>query len=202
VLNRAAAIGFRVHSGWAAMVAVAGPVTSPMVVRRCRIELSDRAIGGSKQPYHTAEPMRLDEAAEYLRRCSDCTAAMARKALREVVGAMSGFRVAGACLLLASGRPLPNLAGILASHALIHTAEGEFYRAAVRDACEHCGLPQIGVKERDLAEGAGRVLGRSREELQGSVTALGKGLGPPWQQDQKLAALAAWLMLARVRSRE
>jgi len=39
-----------------------------------------------------------------------------------------GYRPVGSALLLASGRPLPKLETILASHALIHTADGEHFR--------------------------------------------------------------------------
>jgi len=35
------ALGFRVHTGWAALVALAGPRTSPRAIARHRIELVD-----------------------------------------------------------------------------------------------------------------------------------------------------------------
>jgi hypothetical protein len=38
------ALGFRVHSGWTAMVAVAGSPASPVVLDRRRIETADTAI--------------------------------------------------------------------------------------------------------------------------------------------------------------
>jgi hypothetical protein len=44
-------------------------------------------------------------------------------------------------LLLSSSRPLPKeLTAILASHALIHTAEGEMYRDVLRSGCEKAGV--------------------------------------------------------------
>jgi hypothetical protein len=72
----------------------------------------------------------------------------------------------------------------LASHPAIHTAEGEFFRSVVRCACEDCGLHCHGVKEKEL------------EAHVASIADLGKLLGPPWQRDQKFAALAAWVVLA------
>jgi len=33
--------------------------------------------------------------------------------------------------------------------------------------------------------------------LKGRITALGKALGPPWSQDEKFAAIGAWITLAR-----
>ena len=53
--SETAALGFRVHSGWTAMVAVARPLSKPVVLERRRIETADAAILGSKQPYHAAE---------------------------------------------------------------------------------------------------------------------------------------------------
>jgi len=35
------------------------------------------------------------------------------------------------------------------------------------------------------------------EFLSSKIAALGKSLGPPWTADEKLAALSAWLVLAK-----
>jgi hypothetical protein len=179
------------------MIAVAAPVTAPAVLRRCRIELADRRIAGSVQPYHAAKLMPLDQAETYLRSCSDASAALAQQAVRNALTELSDYQVKGACVLLASGRPLPDLAAILASHAMIHTAEGEFYRSALRDACACCDLTETGIKQRDLMAKAVQALGRSAEDLQRSINIFGKVVGSPWRQDQKFSALAAWLALAR-----
>jgi hypothetical protein len=179
------------------MVAIAGPVNTPQVIRQWRVELADRGITGSMQPYHAAERMALEDAEKYLERCSDATADMARRAVQDTLAELSDYQVKGTCVLLASGRPLPAMARILASHALIHTAEGEFYRAALCHALEFCGLPVLGIKERELVAEAALALGRSVEDLQSTVAAFGKIAGPPWRQDEKLSALAAWLALSR-----
>ena len=47
-----AAVGFRVKSGWATAVLLAGPAAAPRVVDRRVIELSDPAVPTSRQPYH------------------------------------------------------------------------------------------------------------------------------------------------------
>jgi hypothetical protein len=179
------ALGFRVHSGWAALVALAGPGDAPRVIVRRRVVLADATIRGAKQPYHTGETMSLDVAATFLDRCREATDALAMRAIQDCLSELHGYEVAGACVLLASGRPLPDLPSILASHALIHTAEGEFYRAALREACRQLGLTEIGMRERDLLPAIGPS----------GVGDLGKAIGPPWRQDEKLAALAAWRIL-------
>ena len=64
-----AAIGLRAHSGWAALVALAGPAATPEVVARRRIEIADPGIRGSKQPFHAAEPLEFPDAKAYIQRC-------------------------------------------------------------------------------------------------------------------------------------
>ena len=91
---------------------------------------------------------------------------------------------------------MPELAAILQSHALIHTAEGEFFREALVQACGHCGLPVTKVKEREVWSRAAASLRLSTASLQELIAELGRPLGPPWRQDEKLASLAGWVALA------
>jgi hypothetical protein len=196
-----AALGFRVHSGWAALVTVAG--SPPVVIDRRRVEIADPAIAGSVQPFHAAEELAPAQAERLIQRCRESTQGLARGALRAAVDRLrqAGHEVVGCGVLLGSGRPLPSLPQILASHALIHTAEGEFFRDAVVDAGCHCGLAITGVKERDLLVRASADLHASVEELQRRLAELGRAIGPPWQQDQKQAALVAWLALSKAGQR-
>lgn len=190
-----AAIGVRAHSGWAALVAVAGTRRSIRVVARRRIEIADPEIRGSKQPYHEAEGMPVEEAAKFLEGCEKGAERLARKAFEELLEELArSAKSPRACgLLLASGRPLPELGAILASHALIHTADGEHFREAVSRACAKCRLPVVRVRMREVLDRASAVLGVPAARLSSEVNELGRSLGPPWTQDQKLAALAAWL---------
>lgn len=195
---RRAALGLRAHSGWAALVALAGSPESPEVIDRRRIETADPAIRGSKQPFHAAEPLQLPDAEALIKKCTDSTKRLSRQALQAAIGDLrgKGFEVAACGVILGSGRSLPALEAILASHALLHTAEGEFYRRALVEAGEHCGLPVVGVKEREAYQQGAARLHVSADELQNRIAALGRGIGPPWTQDQKYAALVAWLGLA------
>jgi hypothetical protein len=192
------AIGFRVHSGWAALVAVAGPFQSVSVVHRAHITLADHAVTGSVQPYHAAERLQIRDAERWIERCADSSRRLASEALRNALDDLrkKGYKAAACGLLLASGRPLPDLAKTLASHALIHTAEGEFFREAVADAGRRGKLPILRIKERELLETAGAKFRVSPEELGRRLTELGRTLGPPWRQDEKYAALVASLALA------
>ena len=192
-------LGLRAHSGWAALVALAGPSASPTVVDRRRLELADAAIEGSKQPYHEAEGKKPKEAERLLARCMDSSRALAREGLRAVVDQLAArdHRVVGCGVLLGSGRALPeDVHKILASHALIHAAEGEMYRDVLVRAGEHLSLPVTGVREREILARAGEATGRPGPELQRRVAEMGRALGPPWRQDEKLATLVAWVALA------
>ena len=193
-----AAIGLRAHSGWAALVAVAGSFDSPQVIARRRIEIADASIHGSKQPFHKAEPMELSDAKAYIKRCTDSTRRLSRDAVQAAIDGLRDKRYeAAACgIILGSGRSLPDLAGILASHALIHTAEGEFFRKALMEASEHCKLPLAGIKEKELLDRASAQFRIPRDKLDRRLTEIGKPLGAPWTQDQKYAALAGWMSLS------
>ena len=192
------ALGFRAHSGWAALVAVAGPPRSPAVVDRRRIQMVDPGIRGAAQPYHSAAELDLKEAEQLVKRSTDQVRLRALRAVRETVDDLrkQGHDVVGCGILLSSGRTPTTLAATLASHALIHTAEGELFRQALAYAAEQCGLPVTAVKERELLASAVDRLGAPADQLQQRLAAWGRALGPPWRQDQKYAALAAWMALA------
>jgi hypothetical protein len=191
-------LGFRVHSGWAAVVAVKGPARSPAVVDRRRIELADPAIGGSVQPFHAAAELDPAAAEELLKQRVDSTNTLALQSLRLLIDNLCqlGYQAIGSCILGSSGRPLGTLESILASHAMIHTAEGEFFRTAIRRASETSGLPVIGIKEREILNRGVAELGLPLEKIQGRILELGRPIGPPWRQDEKLATLAGWLIVA------
>lgn len=194
---KTAAIGIRVHSGWGALVAVSGATGAEEVVERSRIEITHPKMPGAVQPYHFAEKMELKQAERHITKCAEASASLALAALREVLGQLESrdYRVTGSAILLSSGRPIPELAKILASHAMIHTAEGEFFRHAFRQALEQLKIPVTGIRERDLQAGAQSRFGKAAAQLQKRIDAMGRSLGPPWTTDQKTAALAACMVL-------
>ena len=189
-----AALGFRAHSGWAVLVAVAGPSEEPALLIRRRIELSRRT---PRQPFHAAEHLPFEKAEALIRRATDEATTLADRAVTEAVAELqaAGHEAVAGGVVLAAGRPLPGLAQILASHALIHAAEGELFRDVLRQVSQRAGLRVIAVPERDLEARATRTLGQSAAALAERLKAWGKAVGPPWTQDEKRAALVAWLAL-------
>jgi len=185
-MQAASAVGIRAHSGWAALVTIAGTPPDIHILDRRRVEICDPSIPGAKQPYHFVQKMDLAKAGNHLDGCAKASQRLAESALRELT---RRYSLIGASILLASGRTLPLLPAILASHALIHTAEGEFFRRSFQRACAVLNITVEGVRERDLAA-------LTPPAWQSRITQMGKVIGPPWTQDHKLAALAACLILS------
>jgi hypothetical protein len=193
----AASLGLRAHSGWAVLVAVAGG----SVVLRRRVEMTAGSGPRASQPYHAAELMKLPQAQAFLQRTEKIAVEMAAAAVRDAVAVLvgEGYRVAGAAVLLGSGKPLPELSRILTAHPLIHTAEGVFFRSVLKSACEACGLAVAGIKEREVLEQCAAAMHIPALELQARLSAMGKMLGPPWTQDEKLSTAAALMVPSAVR---
>ncbi|HEX8799803.1 MAG TPA: hypothetical protein VF772_14390 [Terriglobales bacterium] len=193
-----AALGFRVHSGWAVLVVLAGPVETPTILDRRRIEMADVEMAGSKQPYHAAQQLNLREAANLIAACVEASVRLAEKAVKAALddAIRKSFRVSACGVPIGSGRPLPTLEKILPSHPLLHTAEGELFRNAIMTACRNYGLSVTSVKEKEAWIRSSLQLGISQAGIQHQLARMGKAIGPPWRQDEKSATLAAWLALA------
>ncbi len=193
-----AAVGFRVPSGWAAAVAVSLEKGEPVVLARQRVHLVETFTYEFRQPYHTAEKMLIGQAREFIARMQGEARRLAYRAIRELASRTQeqGVKLTRCGLLLASGRPLPALEKIVASHALIHTADGELFREALLHAGARCGLVDFRIREKELLDRAENVLRLKSAALLRRVTELGRPFGSPWSQDEKFAALAGWIALA------
>jgi hypothetical protein len=180
------ALGFRAHSGWAALVEVAGTIDAPRVLERRKIVIADPRMPGSKQPYHAAAELSFPRAEALVRRAIESSRALALEVMSATVKALrsQGHEVAGCGVVLGSGKALPGLEKILASHPLLHTTEGEMFRDVLVWAAKECRLPVIGVREKSLDPASLERIGL-----------LGKLIGPPWTQDQKYATVAALMTL-------
>ena len=196
IAGSTATLGLRAHSGWATVVALAGPISAPRVLARQRLEFADPKLAYSKQPYHAAAERSLAEAEKLIAQCVESSTGLALNGLRALIkGVNAEVSICG--LLLGSGKPLPELAGILRSHALIHTAEGEMFRSVLAQAAERLGVRIIGVKEKQIWPEAVTRLNQTAAAIAAHLKAVGKSIGPPWREDERLATLAAWIALAQ-----
>jgi hypothetical protein len=195
------AFGLRAHTGWAELVAVVGPLRAPLVLYRARLQLCDGSW--PRFVYHQAAEAAtngtpMGEVRALIRgakKASRQAAAKAIGAAAKSVGAAGGRVTAG--VVLVSLRKAPaSLEAILAAHPLIHTAEGELYRAALLAGCKRNKLVGRAVPERELWPIAGKALRMNDAALRRRLETMGRAAGRPWGQDQKLAALAALVALA------
>jgi hypothetical protein len=192
---RAATVGFRAHSGWTALIALAVTKGAPEILVRQRVRLVETFTYEYRQPYHTAEKLGAEKGSAFVSRVRAEARRLAFRAIRDVQMDLGkrGYKLARCGLLLASGRALPPLAKILASHSLIHAADGELFREALIHASARCGVKVVTIKERELLESASRKIRAKPGDLTRRIAELGRPLGAPWSQDEKLASLVAWL---------
>ena len=191
---RRAAIGFTVKSGWASAVLVGGSRASLRVMASRRIELSDPAISGSRQPYHAGFATARQAGPGRAR----LIAAVKRYGRRSVTALIrehqaAGHAVRGAGLVVGS---LIDPERIANDHIRIHALEGQLFRGVVHDAATRNGLACSIWRDRDLLAAAAAILKQPERTLRETVTLLGRDVDGPWRAEQKAAALAAWLVLA------
>jgi hypothetical protein len=190
-------LGIAPHSGWAAVVALGNTPEGPKVLERSRVQLIDGHYPESKQPYHAIEALEIEEAARRLDRYRAQAQSMADAAFRQISQDLAGrgYELQSVGILESSGRKGGSLGSILASHSLIHTADGDHFRNALASAAEQIGLAVHRVPARDLETQAELRLHRPLTELRGHVIEIGRQVGAPWGADQKNAALLAWALL-------
>jgi hypothetical protein len=192
-------MSFACHSGWAAMIVLGSSAAGPQVLARSRVELIDAHDPESKQPYHAVEAVCVEEAMGRLDGYMAVAKSMAASSIHAQREHLKthGYQLRSVGILESAGRKPGSLASILASHALIHAADGDHFRNALAVAAEQLGLSVSRIQARTLEELAAAVLGRPLQELRDTVNALGRQVGSPWGADQKKAALLAWLILAQ-----
>ena len=207
--RNAVSLGIRTHSahghdpgGWATYVILGGSASEPRILFRGRMQLYDSKVEGSNQPFHRVgatypfhhtKPMDSKAGEAFVKRCRKSSQDLAGSALKEIISTHGALKAC--CVLTGPARPLPALQAIFASHGLMHAAEREFYREAVRDAAMRKGIATEMVKEKDLPTLAKRLPG-TEASRRDTLNAFRKQVGSPWAQDEKLAATAAWFGLA------
>jgi hypothetical protein len=167
------------------------------VVLRRTLELADPDIPGSKQPYHAGESLELAQAERIVDLCRGRTDELALVAMRMLLAELekSDCRVVGCAVLTGSERPPGSVAEVLASHTWMHAAEGQFFRTALVRAATAVGLRLSRLPEKTAYSAAAARLELSADQLEVALAHMGRHAGPPWRQDQKLAALGGWVGL-------
>jgi hypothetical protein len=179
------------------MVVLGGTAAAPELLARSRLQLIDDHDPESKQPYHAVEFLCVEEATGRL----DGYMAVATRLATDAIRAQSeqlkarGVTLRSVGIIESSSRKQVSLPSILASHALIHAADGDHFRNALFVAAEQCRLQVHRIPARGLEEHAGKCLRLPLDRMLSTVKNLGLGKGAPWGADQKNAALLAWSLL-------
>lgn len=189
------ALGFKAHSGWAALVVLGRENGEFVVVDRQRVELVEEEW--ARQPYHAAEELTADAARKLVKRGIDAAYRIATREMRLAVGQERQRKNNVAACAVLVGNPMPewSVEQILAVHFRMHQAEGVLFRDALINAAQKCSLDVVELPEKTLVNHAEKALRTSPDALSKKLSALGKLAGPPWGKDQKDAALAAMLAL-------
>jgi len=193
-----AALGFRVKTGRAIAVALAGPAASPRLLFRREVLLCDPKVPESRQPYHGAiMPFvpATPEAAERGRKTAERVALAALRALVNELRA-AGVRPEAVALVVASN---PDVSKIGSAHVRAHALEGILFREVLEAGARASRLPARTLLERDSVARASAGLRRSPAQLRRALEEFGKQAGRPWRAEEKSAALGAWLALATKR---
>ncbi len=193
------ALGFRVRSGRAIAALLVGPVRSPRVLHRSLVALSDPAVPESIQPYHAAMGMPEEEGARVVERLEEVVDRVANDSVATLLTECreAGCETRGAALLVGS---VIDPATIRNPHIRAHAREGRLFRTALEESLLSCGLRCSIVLEWNAYASVAVVLGRSEDDLKRALAGLPRPRAGPWRADEKLAALAGWMALARERA--
>jgi hypothetical protein len=187
------ALGFATHSGWAVAVVVGLVDGHLRVYDRRRVELVSPDL--PRQAYHAVAELPADEAGHLV-------AAVDASIMDRSIEAISTIRDSvsdGAVVVVGvvgPAREIPDLATVLASHALMHASEGEQYRRGVSTAADQLGLPVWRTESRLLTANIEDAVGWSPTRLADEHAQIRAVLGPPWRKDHKEAAATAVIALS------
>ena len=191
-MSRTVTIGLRAKTAKAIAVVLSEPATSPEFVHREQLTLADEAIPATMQPYHEVMELPWNESVAAVQPTIEAIQKIASACLAKLIRDLQSknFRVKAIAVVGSADRLLERIGN---SHIRAHAAEGILFRRVL----------EIGAKANHCAcLGFSDELERTaKAELQGDVkktlARLGKTAGPPWRSDEKSAAIAAWIALAR-----
>jgi hypothetical protein len=175
-------IGVSDHGGWAVLVTVA---PDGRLLDRRRVELVGEGL--PKIPHHSeGQRLPLDEAMELVDRVRVSAERYSVLALDGV--AMAVPRILGIALRKCPQLP-PTIAERITDYHAQNNADWVMYRKALAFAAEARGWPVHWYDAKTVLGAASQIL--RVENLDAHFLKMRKALGPPWNNDHKLAMAAA-----------
>jgi hypothetical protein len=187
------ALGFRVKSGYAIAVALAGPSESPAPLARVVVALSDPKVKGTKQPFHDGFGTAQEDQTTIAR-----LVGIIERCARESVDALlaeaplTGRRCRRAGLVVGS---VIDPAKVGNPHIRAHANEGRLFRTVLADALAARQIACDIVVDKTLGAASAKALNRTPAQVTKTLGEFGRALGSPWRADEKAAAVAAWMAL-------
>ena len=164
------------------------------MITKTEINLVDPKIPETAQPYHEVMELPWEESERAVQKFARAIERVAIKTLAQLIKQQKsdGKKV---CAVGIVGAPNRDLARIGNYHIRAHAAEGVLFRRVLDDAARANGLPFRAFAEREFAGVLERELGSRSIFVKKRLDVAARGLPPPWRADDKLAAMAAWLVL-------
>ncbi len=189
------AIGFRVKTGRATAVVIAGPASAPRVLSRTSMQLWDPAIPESHQPFHVELELPAAESARVVPQALQAVERVALSVLRELVGEMNPppSSIVGIALVAGSATDPESIRN---PHMRAHAREGQLFPHALAAAAKTMHIATVTLVESEVFTRAAAKLGKTPDAIKLAVTEMGRAVGKPWSAEEKAAAAAAWIVLA------
>jgi hypothetical protein len=175
-------IGVSDHGGWAVLVTVARDGT---LLDRRRVELVDEDLPAIPH-HHEGQGLPPDEAVALVERVRVSAERHAVLALAAV--AMAVRPILGVALRNCPELP-PTIAERIADYRARNVADWVMYRKALASAAEARGWPVHWYDAKKVLAAAAEALGV--ENFDAHFLHLRRSIGPPWNNDHKLAMAAA-----------
>jgi hypothetical protein len=187
-------IGLRAKTGRAIAVVLGGSRSTPLVLSKTEIKLTDPKIPETFQPYHEVMDLPWEQSQRAVTNFTRPIEVVARRALARMIKSLQaeGLTVKGVATVGSKDQDLGRIGNY---HIRGHAAEGILFRRVLELAAEAHGLSTRTFSDRELEKIASSELKLSPALIKQALSDLGRSLDPPWRADEKLAALAAWLTL-------
>src|SRR5207245_8781951 len=187
------ALGFRVKSGHAIAVALAGPRATPAPLVRTIVALSDPRVRGTTQPYHAGFGAAQQDV-RTIARLAAIIEHCARRSTGELLNdvRLAGHVCTGAALVVGS---VIDPAAVGNPHIRAHAHEGRLFRTVLEEALRANHVECAVIVEGALQAEAAKTLQRDASAINEVVGGFGRAFGRPWRATEKAAAMAAWIAL-------
>jgi hypothetical protein len=187
IMSDGGIIGVSDHGGWAVLVTVARDGT---LLDRRRVELVDDGLPAIPH-HHEGQGLPVDEAVALVERVR---LSAERHAVLALDAVAVGVRpVLGVALRNCPQLP-PTIAERIKDYRARNVADWVMYRNAVAFAAEARGWPIHWYDAKKVLASAAKALGV--ENFDAHFLDLRRAIGPPWNQDHKLAMAAAIVTFA------